>query len=190
MNHSPIAFQVCHPDDAQGVSDFLYSIRDELYFAERHVAAEITDLLFTRGCVFTGVVNNEIAAVIGALFGEPAQAYANKEVGFIYVAGLAKPYRGTAAFRTGFRFVLERFQMMGLQEVRFHALETDARLNAMYSSFARPIGKERNRRGLSCVLYGRSIEDALATLNAREKRRHIYNPTPHAHHRVSHSYHE
>lgn len=190
MNHSPITFQVCRSVDAQGVSDFLYSIRDELYFAERHVATEMTELLFSHGCVFTGVVNNEIVAVIGALFGEPAQAYANKAVGFIYVAGLAKPYRGTAAFRIGFRFVLEHFQTIGLQEVRFHALETDARLNAMYSSFARPIGKERNRRGFSCVLYGRSIEDALVTLNERQRRRHIYNPTPHAFHQVSNVYHE
>lgn len=190
MNQSPITFQVCRQDDAQGVSDFLYSIRDELYFAERHVAAEMTELLFTHGCVFTGVVNNEVVAVIGALLGEPAQAYANKEVGFIYVAGLAKPYRGTAAFRTGFRFVLEHFQTLGLQEVRFHALETDVRLNAIYSSFARPIGKELNRRGFSCILYGRSIEDALVTLNERQRRRHIYNPTPHAFHQASNVYHE
>ena len=190
MKHYPIKFQMSRPDDAEGISDFLYSIRDELYFSKRQVATDMTKLLFQRGCVVIGIANQKIVAVIGVLFGEPAKSYANREVGFIYVAGLEKSHRGTSAFQTGLRFVLERLQMIGLEEIRFHALETDVRLNAIYSSFTKPIGKENNQRGFSCVLYGRTIKEALATLNERQRCRHIYNPTPHAFHKVSKVYHE
>lgn len=189
MRKCPIVFQQCSQADRQEITDFLYSLRQELYFSERKVAAGITELLFLRGCVFGGTVNEAVVAMIGVLYGEPARDYVNKEVGFVYVAGLAQRYRGTAAFRTGLRFVLEQFQQAGMTEIRFHALEKDRRLNALYSSFTQPIGREMNPRGLPCVLYGSSVTDALAILDQREKRRHMVHPTPHGRPLLAHANH-
>ncbi len=63
-------------------------------------------------------------------------------------------------------------------EIRMHALESDRRLNSLYGSFAKVIRKEKNRRGLPCVLYGNTLDGVIHILTAREKRRHTYNITP------------
>lgn len=178
INNCKVNYRISSQNEAQDIADFLHSICDELYFSERKFAVEITSLLFTHGGVIVGTVNNEIVSVVGYFLGDPARHYANKEIGFIYVAGLAKPYRGTAAFRTGLRFLMETFKTLGLQEIRLHALEQDDRLNSLYSRFAGPIRKEVNRRGFPCVLYGNRVENVLTILDKREKRRHIYNITP------------
>ena len=179
MTHkSNVIFRTHTEADREGIIDFLYSLKDELYFAERAVAEEITSLLFIHGGAIVGTVEDEIVVVGGYFLGEPAQNFANKEVGFIYVAGIAKPYRGTAVFRTGLQYLLKTFQMWGLKEIRMHALESDKRLNALYGSFANVIRKETNRRGLSCVLYGNTLDGVMQVLAERERRRHMYNITP------------
>lgn len=175
---SEVLFRQGLPGDRQAVVDFLYAIGDELYFDERVVAEEIVALLYERGGVIVGETKGLVTAVTGYFRGDPADDYANREIGFIYVAGLAKTHRGTAAFRTGLRFVMETFQTMGLQEVRFHALAQDVRLNAIYGSFAQPMRQETNRRGFDCVLYGSSIDRVLDILDTREKRPYMVAMPP------------
>jgi hypothetical protein len=77
--------------------------------------------------------------------------------------------------------MIETFQSWGLTEIRMHALESDLRLNSLYGSFARVIRKEKNRRGLPCVLYGNTLDSVARILPTREKRHHIYNITPRHH---------
>ena len=175
---SVVEFRTHTEDDREGIINFLFSIRDELYFSERSVAEHIVSQLFTQGGAIVGEVDGEIAALSGYFLGEPSHHFANKEVGFVYVAGIARPYRGTAAFRTGLRFTVETFQSWGLREIRLHALAQDIRLNSLYSSFAQPIRKEENGRGLPCVLYGNTLGAVMRILTEREKRRHAYNITP------------
>ncbi len=176
--NTTVEFRTHTEQDREGIIKFLYSLKDELYFSERAVAEEITSLLFTHGGAIVGTVNDEIVVVGGYFLGEPASNFTNKEVGFIYVAGIAKSYRGTAVFRNGLYFMIKTFQSWGITEIRMHALETDRRLNSLYGSFAKVIRKEKNRRGLSCVLYGNTLDGVIHILTAREKRRHIYNITP------------
>ena len=173
-----VEFRTHTEQDREGIIDFLYSLKDELYFTKRAAAEEITSLLFAHGGAMVGTVDDQIVVVGGYFLGEPSRNFANKEVGFVYVAGIARPYRGTAAFRTGLRFMIETFQSWGLTEIRMHALESDLRLNSLYGSFARVMRKEKNRRGLPCVLYGNTLDSVARILSTRENRRHIYNVTP------------
>jgi hypothetical protein len=178
MNEKSVTnYRICPQIEEQEVADFLFSIRDELYFKDRATAQEITALLYERGGVIAGYAKDKIVSVCGYFFGDPSDGYANKRVGFIYVAGLAKEFRGTKAFRNGLNFLMKTLQTFDVEEIRMHALETDKRLNSLYSSFTRPLRTELNRRGFKCVLYSSLIDDVLRRLNRRE-RRHVFDVTP------------
>jgi hypothetical protein len=173
-----LKFRPCTASDSQQISDFLYSIGSELDISERTVSAEMTALLFANGGIIGGYDNDQLAAVVGYFHGDPSRDFADKQIGFIYVAALAKPYRGTSAFSDGLTFTMHLFKAQGLREVRLHALETNARLNAIYSQFARPLRRETNRRGYTCVLYGNRVDSILARRAEHRLRQHAMNPTP------------
>lgn len=175
-----VIYRICTQEDRIEITDFLYSIRTELYFDEYANAEIITNVLFERGGVFGGYAGEQLVAVTGYFLGEPARAYANKDVGFVLVAGLAKSHRGTTAFRAGLRFTMETLKRMGVRQVQFHAAEDNAFVNGLYARFARPLRKEKNGRGIPCVLYGNDIDAVLRFVNGRARRTHahIYNMPP------------
>ncbi len=173
---TPIRFCACEASDHTVVTDFLYSIRDELYFSEHTVAVEIADLLYSRGGIIGGFHEGQMVALVGYFFGQEADNYTDQQTALIYVAGLAKPYRSSGIFAVGLAFLVKSLDQLGVTRLRLHVLETDKRLNAIYSTFATPIRTERNRRGLCCVLYGNSVEGVLAHLKQRRTQKYAYKP--------------
>lgn len=177
---SQITFQICTADDALTIVEFLWSIRADLRLSERSDIWEITELLFEKGGVIVGYKNDQVIGVLGYFLGEPSRNYANKEVGFIYFTAIAKVHRMTRFFSQGLRFTMELFQEMGLQTVRFHAGEDDRYTNRLYSHFAKPVGKELNRRGHHCILYENTIDNVLTYVlrHPAQKQTAKYSPTP------------
>jgi hypothetical protein len=157
---------------------FFNSIRDELYIKNNRAVADMCNMFFTHGGAMIGCNDNEVIAVVGYFLGDPSEAYADKSIGFIYVAGLDPRYRHTSAFRTGLFKTMAIFQAMGLREVRLHALATDVRLNAIYSSFMETCEPQTNLRGLACNLYRGSIEYVLATARSRQRNPRRFDATP------------
>ncbi|MEZ4658981.1 MAG: hypothetical protein R2911_15565 [Caldilineaceae bacterium] len=165
MDTSNISYYVCTSQEKDVVVDFLMSIGEELALTKRSEAVEITELLLAHGGAMISCHKGKVVAMLGYFLGEPAQAYANKEVGFIYVTAIAKPYRLTRLTWNGMGFVFRHLRTLGVQEIRCHAREHDRYTNRLYRHFARPIRKEPNRRGVSCILYGSSIDDVMSYLD-------------------------
>ncbi|MEM7132526.1 MAG: hypothetical protein AAF702_39855 [Chloroflexota bacterium] len=162
---SQYQFRLCTPDDAAAVQNFLWSLKDDLFFTERETVEEITQTLFQEGGILVGTQYDEMVALLGYVYGNPAKDYQNKDVGFLYVVGLAESVRRTRIMLEGLHFVVRTFLARGTKTFRFHALETDKNINRMYSLLARPIGKERNRRGYPCNLYEATIEELAVALS-------------------------
>lgn len=164
-----VMFKVCSQAEKPVIADFLWSLKEEFRFAERQIVAEITDLLFDKGGVIGGYRGDEMVGMFGYFLGEPSRDYANKAVGFIYIAGLAKPICRTGAFRDGSHFLAATLKSRGVRELRCHAAAGDPYTNRLYAYFGQPIAKEKNRRGDTCILYANSIDAVLANL-ARGKK--------------------
>ena len=162
---SNISHHVCTLREKDVVVDFLMSIGDELALTKRNDAAEITDLLFAQGGAMISCHNGKVIAMLGYFLGEPIQEYANKEVGFIYVAAIAKSYRLSPLMWKGMGFAVHHLGTLGVKEIRCHAREQDRYTNRLYKHFARPIRKEYNRRGVPCILYGNPIDNVMTYLD-------------------------
>ncbi|MEZ4706573.1 MAG: hypothetical protein R3A44_05170 [Caldilineaceae bacterium] len=167
MDTSNIRYQICTLEEKDMVVDFLMSVGEELALTKRSEAAEITNLLFAKGGAMISCLNSEVVAMLGYFLGEPTQSYANKEVGFIYVTAIAKPYRLSPLMWNGMNFAVRQLRTMGVKEIRCHAREHDRYTNRLYAHFARPLRKERNRRGTPCILYGNSADNILAYMERR-----------------------
>lgn len=157
-------FELCTSDDATAVNNFLWSLKDDLYFTEKEAVEEVTQTLFQHGGILVAHQNDQMVALLGYLLGDPAKAYQNKDLGFLYVVGLAESVRRTRIMFEGLSFAVQLFVSKGIKTFRFHALETDQYVNRMYSLMARQIGKENNRRGYPCNLYEARIEELAAVL--------------------------
>lgn len=173
-----VEFQVSSKSDESAIVDFLWSIKDDLWLADRDSAAKITQLAFDKGGAIAGYHNDILVAMVGYFIGEPSQKYANKEVGFIYVAGLAKPYRLSRAMWNGLVFTMQHLQKLGMKEIRCHAREQDTYTNRLYSHFAKRLGTDVSLRGDPTVLYGNTIEGVLAYLNKGRTRQSTSPQTP------------
>ena len=164
---SNLTFSICTKHDESAIIDFLWSIKADLMLPNRTVIEEMTALLFEKGGLLAGYKDGQMIAVLGYFLGEPGRNYANKEVGFVYLTAIGKPYRMTRVCSQGLQFTMETLKEMGIREVRFHAAEDDPYTNRLYSHFAKPLGQELNRRGHRCILYGNTIDNVLAYLSNR-----------------------
>lgn len=164
LKMSQTQFELCTPDDAAAVNRFLWSLKDDLFFTEKEAVEEVTQTLFQHGGILVAYQDGQMVALLGYLMGDPTKAYQNKDLGFLYVVGLAESVRRTRIMFEGLSFAVQIFVSKGIETFRFHALETDQNVNRMYSLLARPIGKEPNRRGLPCNLYEASIKELSAVL--------------------------
>lgn len=180
MLTNDVMFRVAGADDGGRVVDFLMSLGEELYLGERRVAEEIVARLFAHGFMSIGEKGKQVVAMSGVLLGEPAKDYVNREVGFIYVAGLAKRYRGQGVFQVGLEFLIEEMVARGLERFRLHVLMTDKRLQGIYGRFARPLREELNPRGMACILYEGNVAQVWAGMKKKKVPAYAYNATPHA----------
>ena len=168
MNH--YTFEFCTKDkDERSITDFLYSLKDELYLPDRQTAQAITNLVFEKGGVIAGYHESHLCAMLGYFRGEPDHGYVNKDIAFLYVAGIAKPYRLTRLFRHGLVFTVHGLQEARVREIRLQAEAVNAYTNRLYARFARPLSEDKNLRGIPVITYGSSIEEALAYLERRKR---------------------
>lgn len=172
---SNVTFRPCTAEEAAAIVDFLMEIGPELYLSDRSVAEEMVALLFAQGGVVAGFAQYDDAkcmvAMMGYFWGDPHNDFAGKETGFVYVAAIAKSHRHTGTFRGLMAAGGKVFVTQGVKEVRFHAEETNAYTNMLYSKFATPIKKEKNRRGITCILYGNNVANVMAYLKRGPSRR-------------------
>ena len=163
-------FQFCtQENDQESIIDFLYALKDELFLPDKQAAQNITKLVFDKGGVVAGFHQTQLCAMLGYFLGEPDRQHANKEVAFLYVAGIAESYRLTRVFRNGLLFTLRGLQEFGVREIRLQAEAANPYTNRLYARFARPIGEGRSLRGVPVVTYGSLIDDALAYLDRRKR---------------------
>ena len=181
------SFKICTPDDTPLIIDFLLSVKDDFPGFDRQAVEDITRLLFDKGGVLAGFKRGQLIALLGYFLGEPARNYSNEEVGFLYLAALAKSVRMTHVAYQGLRFTIQSLQAMGVREVRFHALLTDRYTNRMYARFARQLGEAESLRGDPTILYGASVDEVLAYLT-EPKCIPAKRPTPDSYHQNSGSH--
>lgn len=165
-----VLYKTGSKNDEAAIVNFLWSLRDDLLFSERNRVTEIVQLIFAKGGTIVGYHNDVLVAMVGYFLGEPSRKYANKEVGFIYIAGIAQPHRLSRAMWHGLDFTFRHLQELDVNEFRCHAREGDPYTNRLYAHFAKRLGEDVNLRGYPTILYGNTIENVLAYLNKRRGR--------------------
>lgn len=174
-----VTFRTCSKSDEAAIIDFLWSVKEDLWLSEKSAAAKITKLLFERGGALASYDGNELIAILGYFIGEPSHNYTNKEVGFIYVTALAKPYRLSRVMWNGLGFMIRHLEKIGVKEIRCHAREQDRYTNRLYSHFAKRLGNDVSLRGDPTILYGNTIEGVLAYLDKGRARQPVtVDPLP------------
>ena len=111
---SQTQFELCTPDDTAAVNRFLWSLKDELFFTEKEAVEEVTQTLFQHGGILVAYQNDQMVALLGYLMGDPAKAYQNKDLGFLYVVGLAESVRRTRIMFDGLSFAVQLFVSKGI----------------------------------------------------------------------------
>jgi hypothetical protein len=166
--------RLCDPEkDQDAVTDMLYAIKDDLCLANREAARKIATLCFEKGGVI-GVYDGALLCSMGGFFyGEPEQDFSNKEVGFIYVAGILPDYRLSRVFFRGLVFTLQAFAAIGFQEFRLQARASDPYTNGLYGRFAARLGEGKSLRGDPVITYGGPVDDALAFLQRGMRWSHL-----------------
>lgn len=171
MAQATYSFRPCYQQiDGDTTVDFLFLQKDELYLPDRTAVSQVINLLFEKGGIFGAFdQQQQMHAMLGFFFGEPAQDFRNKDILFIYVTAISRSYRLTRLFRDGFAYCLRQFQDMGLHEIRMQAGETDRYTNKLYGRFAHPLGQGKTLRGKPVITYGNTIDGALASLEMRQR---------------------
>lgn len=157
-----VIFRTCIPAEQPILVEFIWSMREEFHLTDHSTVREIIALLFTKGGVVAGFAGEKVVGLFGYFHGDPSQDYTDQAVGFVYIAGIAKAYRRTKAFRNGLYVLVKTLHSMGITEMRCHAAVEDPYTNRLYSRLGTLVRQENNRRGLLCNVYATSIENLLA----------------------------
>ena len=178
---SSYSYKFCvQTEDQEAIIDLLFSIREELCLPDRQSCRKITELCFTHGGVFGAYDGTLLVGMMGFFYGEPQCDYANKDVVFMYVAGILPEYRHSRIFLTGLCKVLLAFQAKGVQGLKLQAAANNPYTNRLYGRFAQLIGNGRSLRGFETVTYGSSIHDALNRVQ-RGRRQRMRHPSGNTH---------
>jgi hypothetical protein len=174
---SSYSYKFCvQTEDQEAIIDLLFSIREELCLPDRQSCRKITELCFAHGGVFGAYDGTLLVGMMGFFYGEPNCDYANKDVVFMYVAGILPEYRLSRVFLIGLRQVLLAFQAEGVQGIKLQAAANNPYTNRLYGRFAQHIGNGRSLRGYETVTFGSSIHDALNRLQ-KGRRRQVAAPS-------------
>ena len=174
---SSYSFKRCvQSEDQEAIVDLLFLIREELCLPDRQSCRTITELCFAQGGVYGAYDGALLVGVMGYFYGEPACEYANKEVAFMYVAGIRPEYRLSRVFLLGLHGVLLAFQAEGIQEIKLQAAANNPYTTRLYGRFAQPIGRSRSLRGAEVITFSSSLKDSLNRL-MRGRRQRVAAPT-------------
>jgi hypothetical protein len=153
--------------DLSAVTDMLFALKDDLCLSNREAAQRIVELCFEKGGVF-GVYDGDLLCGMAGFFcGEPDRDFGNKEIAFLYVAGILPQYRLSRVFLRGLIFALQTVEARGFQEIRLQARATDPYTNKLYERFAHKVAEGKSLRGDPVITYGGTIEEGLARLQRR-----------------------
>lgn len=163
---------------SDAIIKLIFALKDELYLVDETAVQNVLDLCFQKGGFIVGYRQKTPCAMMGYFWGEPRLNFANREVAFMYMAGILKPFRHTAVFLQGLSFGLQTFQAAGAREVRLQAEKANPYTNRLYRRFAKPLSSDRSLNGKEVITYGATIEAALATLNFDSRSAHHHAPHP------------
>lgn len=169
MGKFTLTYRVCFRQcDEQEISNFLYTQKDELLLPDLKAANQVVELLFDKGGVIGGYgPDGKMQAMIGFLFGDPADGFMDKDLLFFYVLALAKPYRQARVFFKSMVTAFYEFQGLGLDQFRMQAGLTNRYINKLYSKIGSPIGESKTLRGQPVMTYAGSMDAVLSRYQAR-----------------------
>lgn len=166
MAHQTIQFRLCFkPLDYETLEDFLMTQQEELELSDREGAKRIIDLSFEKGGVIGGFDHlGQMQAMFGFFFGDPSEGYADKQLMYVYVAAISKPYRLSRTFLKGMAAILQEATCLNIDQFRMHALVSDPYINRLYSKFSSPLGESKYLRGRYMTAYGGSVDDVFSKI--------------------------
>ncbi len=147
------------------ITDFLFTIKEELRLPDRKSAEKVTNLCYEHGGVIAIYDGNLLCALSGYFIGDPQYDFVNTDMGFMYVAGILPEYRRTRLFLLGLVYTLNEFHQMGLRTFRLQAEASNPYTNRLYARFANLTGQHRTLRGIVANSYEGNTEQALESLN-------------------------
>lgn len=170
MDKLTLTYRICFRQiDENQISQFLFAQKDELLLPDLKAVNQVVNLLFEKGGVIGGFdPDGKMQAMLGFLFGDPQEAYINKDILFFYVLALAKPYRHTRVFYKSTLAAFYECQGMGIDQFRMQAGLTNRYINRLYSKLASPLGESKTLRGQPVMTYGGSLNAALARFKSKD----------------------
>lgn len=153
----------------QQITDFLFSIGDELYLPDRQAAKKVTDLCYEKGGFIAIYDGDTLCGASGYFIGEPQCDFVNTDVAFMYVAGILPKYRRSRLFVSGLAFALAEFEKMGLRTFRLQAETSNPYTNRLYARFATLRGQSRSIRGIGVNCYEGNTALALRSVDCRKR---------------------
>lgn len=164
--------QLCdQKTDRNAVVDLLFALKEELLLDDRSTAEDVADRCFENGGVFGAYDEGKrLIGMCGFFYGEPDHDFRNKDVVFMYVAGILPEYRLSRVFHHGLIEMLQAFKEDGHHEIRLQAQATNPYTNGLYSRFAAKVGEGRSHLGRSVNTYGGTIDNALWYLRHGRRR--------------------
>ena len=164
-------------EDQEEIVDLFYSVREYLHVPDRETCQAVTELCFERGGVFGAYDGSLLVGAMGFFYGEPQCDHVNKEMVFMYVAGIRTEYHLSRVFLTGLRRVLLAFLAEGIQAIKLQAVANNPYTTRLYGRFAQPVARSRSLRGVETITYASSIEDALSRLPGGRRRQKVLSPS-------------
>lgn len=170
MDTLALNYRVCFRQlDENQITNFLFNQKEELLLPDKASVKQVANLLFAHGGVIGGFdPKGQMQAMIGFLFGDPQEAYANKDILFFYVLAIAKPYRQTRVFYKSTLAAFYECQGMGIDQFRMQAGLNNRYINKLYSKLARPLGESKTLRGQPVMTYGGSFSEVLARFKSKD----------------------
>ena len=165
---SKVIFKICIPADKPEIANLLWSLRTELLLDSYSAAEKVIDVSFEKGGALGGYIDDELVAMLGYFLGDPADGFADKGVGFIYVTGIARQYQMGRLFLRGMAFTMPFFKSIGIHAIRCQASVHDPYTNRLYSRFAQKLGQSVSLNGKPAIQYGSSLDDVLTYMRRRQ----------------------
>jgi len=163
---SSIIYRASSERDHEAMVDFVYELRDDLQINDRAVAEQIVQLVANHGGAFIGTLNGRVISCMGYFFGDPANDFAQKDLCFIYVAGITEEYRCSRVFLDAYRFAMSELSQFEFREVRCQAGMDNPYTNRIYSRLFKLHGTTVNRRGIPVNQYRLPFTEAVERLAA------------------------